>query len=136
MGFRHTTHERCLYTGTIDGKKVLVCRQVDDFAIGSESAEINAKFIAKVNEYVTTNNQGQARVYNGVDIIQTRDYIKVSCETYIDRVLQTHGWETPGPKESDRHDSVPMKSDAVPPLFESEGPKEGTPEYAELERKM
>ena len=63
-------------------------------------------------------------------------YIKVSCETYIDYVLHTHGWETPGPKESDRHDSVPMRSDVVCPLFESEESKEGTPEHAELERKM
>jgi hypothetical protein len=29
--------------------------------------------------------------YNGVDIQQTRDYVKLSCSTYIKWVLQTHG---------------------------------------------
>ena len=39
--------------------------------------------------------QGLVTLYNGPDIIQTRDYIKVSCETYIDRISNIHldhGW--------------------------------------------
>ncbi len=39
--------------------------------------------------------QGLVTLYNGLDILQTRDYIKVSCETYIDRISNihlAHGW--------------------------------------------
>jgi len=35
LGFHSMTHERNLYRGEIDGKLVLVCCQVDDFAIAS-----------------------------------------------------------------------------------------------------
>mmetsp|Transcript_26200 Transcript_26200/g.32295 ORF Transcript_26200/g.32295 Transcript_26200/m.32295 type:complete len:90 (-) Transcript_26200:223-492(-) len=30
--------------------------------------------------------------FNGVDIIQIRDYIKLSNETYLNKVLQHHEW--------------------------------------------
>ena len=33
MGFKNTAHERNLYTGMIDGEEVIVCRQVDNFAM-------------------------------------------------------------------------------------------------------
>ena len=35
--------------------------------------------------------------YNSVDIIQTPDYIKMSCKNYILRLLKSHGWDTPTP---------------------------------------
>ena len=35
LGFKNTTHEKNLYSGTISGKPVLVCRQIDDYAIAS-----------------------------------------------------------------------------------------------------
>ena len=72
--------------------------------------------------------------YNGVDIAQTRDYIKLSCETYIDRILQTHGWEQPKLQESDRHDVVPVSPLKVPSLLKLHGPAEGTKEHRELEK--
>jgi hypothetical protein len=31
IGFTTTTHDRCIYTKQIDGKTILVLRQVDDF---------------------------------------------------------------------------------------------------------
>ncbi len=39
--------------------------------------------------------QGLVMLYNGLDILQTRDYIKGSCETFINRINNihlTHGW--------------------------------------------
>jgi hypothetical protein len=89
LNFRSTTHERNLYRGTIDGETVLVCRQVDDFAIASRSRAAADKLIATINKHVTTDNQGigirgddgMHSRYNGVDIHQTRDYVKLSCST-------------------------------------------------------
>jgi hypothetical protein len=48
LAFKSTTHERNLYIGTIDGERVLVCRQVDDFAIASKSRAAAEKLIAQV----------------------------------------------------------------------------------------
>jgi hypothetical protein len=110
LGFKSTTHECNLHRGTIDDEAMLACHQVDDFANASKSRAAADKLIASINKHVTTDNQGigicnndgMHSWYNGVDIHQTRNYVKLSCETYIKRVLQTHGWEKLSPRESDR----------------------------------
>ena len=71
---------------------------------------------------------GMSSRYNGVDIHQTRDYIKLSCGDYLRRVLQMHGWESLTANESDHHDMVPMSSDSSKQLAELSGPSKGMPE--------
>jgi hypothetical protein len=88
--FRSTTHERNLYRGTVDSNDVLICCQVDDFAIASQENSTAAKLIAAINEQVTTEDKGMGVIhehagivscYNGVHIAQTRDYVKLHCES-------------------------------------------------------
>ena len=144
LDFTSTTHERNLYVGKIDGELVLVCRQVDDFAIGSCNPETAKKLVSHINEHATTSYQGNGDSsprglhlrYNGLDVYQTRDYIKIGCDTYIDRVLQTHGWDSPNHKESDRHDTVPMSSLTHDKLQQLVGPEEKTAAHKELEEKV
>ena len=141
LDFKPTTHERNLYRGTIDGQLVLVCRQVDDFAIASQDRATTEKLVAAINSHVTTSSlgigvrddRGYTARYNGVDVHQTRNYIKLSCETYIDRLLQTHGWEKPGNRESDRFDQGPIRSDLAVSLQRVTGPAEGTKEHKKIE---
>ena len=141
LGFKSTTHERNLYRGEIDGELVLVCRQVDDFAIASVSPTAAEKLIAVINAHATTESKGTGVLdsqglgirYNGIDVHQTRDYVKLSCETYIDRVLQTHGWDKPGARETDRFDSIPMTPDSATALVQLTGPSEDTQEHRDLE---
>ena len=115
------THEHNLYCSEIGGKLVLVCHQVDDFAIASKSLSASLKLIVIINKHATTEDlgigsrcpQGMFTQYNGIDVNgidvnQTRDYTKLSCEMYIDRVLQIHGWKMPAHQESDHHDLVPL----------------------------
>jgi hypothetical protein len=143
-GFKSTTHERNLYYGFMHGTLVLVCRQVDDYAIASASSSIADELIAFINSHVTTTNHGTGSPsasgitsrYNGLNIHQTSHYIKLSCEVYLKRVLQTHGWETPSARESDRHDCVPLSSDAMSALALLSGPPETDPAHAELERQL
>ena len=45
-------------------------------------------------------DEGLVESFNGVDILQTRDYIKLSCTTYIRRLLASHHWSTPRAMES------------------------------------
>jgi hypothetical protein len=144
LSFTTTTHERNLYRGTIDGALVIVARQVDDFAIGSHDPSTANRLIEIINSHVSTKNQGIgsptslgiSHRYNGLDVHQTRHYIKLSCETYIQRVLQTHGWETPGPKESDRPDSVPLHPDVASKIALLSGPAEGSTEFSVLAAEM
>jgi hypothetical protein len=144
LNFKTTTHERNLYCGTLDGKLVLVCRQVDDFAIGCACVKTAERLIEIINSHVSTKNQGMGTLtasgyshrYNGLDIHQTQRYIKISCETYVQRLLQTHGWESPGPKESDRPDSVPLHPDVASRIATLSGPDEGSPAHDTLAREM
>lgn len=70
---------------------------------------------------------------NGVDVNQTADYIELTATGYIDRVLKSHGWDTPSPKESDDEKAAPLPVDAVDRLYGSPpGPAEGTTEHADL----
>ena len=55
------------------------------------------------------NDLGIIKRFNGVDIIQTRHYIKVHCETYIARIVEHHGWT----KEKAANLPLPMKSDTT-----------------------
>jgi len=142
MGFKPTTLKRNLYQGTIDSKTVPVCQQVDDFAVGCRHADVAKDLIAHINKHATTESQGMGTItsrevfnqYNGIDIHQTRDYVKLSCETYIDRGAETHGWDRPGPKESNRHDTIPLSLDLDKHLETLSGPAEGPEEHAALEK--
>ena len=117
LKFTLTTHERNLYCGEIDGQLVLVCRQVDDFAIASKSTQAAEKLISVINRHATTeskgigicDSQGIGLRYNGLDVHQTQDYIKLSCEKYINRVL---GQESP-------IDSIPFQCQLMLPPISS-----------------
>ena len=139
MGFKNTTHERNLYIGQVDGHEILLCRQVDDFASGSPTMKGNEKFFAILREHVATEfhamgvevpGEGYYERYNGFDVIQTRDYIKLGCESYIDRMLLTHGWSSP--KRKDPENIVPIRKEITDRLMTLEGPKEKTPEAIAL----
>ena len=130
MGFKPATHEQGLYVGQIDGEDVLVCRQVDDFASGSAKLSTAKRFIELVREHVHAEYAGMGieteagyyQRYNGLDIIQTRNYVKIGCETYIDRMLQTHGWDAP--KHGTSHIPCPLSPAVADKLQMLEGPDE------------
>jgi hypothetical protein len=52
---------------------------------------------------------GIIKRFNGLDIHQTKDYVKISCELYIDKINSHHGWENK--KAADR--PIPMRNDAA-----------------------
>ena len=142
LGFVSTSHERNLYRGEIDGNMVLVCRQVDDFAIGCKVTASSEKLVELINKRVTTTSEGMGKKtewglhlkYNGMDVYQTADYIHVACPTYIEKMLQTHGWDTE-PKMS--HHPIPMTDDVAKKLMTMEkGPAEKTPAHRAIESSM
>ena len=124
LHLRPTSHEPCLYIGTYKGKEILFLRQVDDFAVASESDDINIQLINEIDSYMTINIKDLGRLtrYNGVDITQSMHYIKLSNETYIDKVLEGHQWiandstisNVPLPIRSD-NDYVKQLEQAQPP---------------------
>ena len=142
MGFRNLTHEKSIYVGQVDGKEVLVCRQVDDLATASKEPATSEAFIKCVQKYVTTeyagmgvpSDRGTYQKFNGLDIHQTQDYVKISCESYIDNMLRTHGWDAPTRDDSPK--TVPISPSIADKLQRLEGPAEKTTEARLLEKRM
>lgn len=97
IGLTPTTHEPCLYSGVLLGERVLLMRQVDDFAVASPSSKLADHLFDLIDECLSIpmRRQGLVSLYNGLDILQTKHYIKVSCQTFIERACEVHlnqGW--------------------------------------------
>ena len=92
LNLKPTTHEPCLYSGLVHGEQVLFKRQVDDFAVAVPNEATANIVFDMIDDRITfpLNRMGLITMFNGMDIQQTRDWIKMSCETYIDRVSQKH----------------------------------------------
>ena len=58
--------------------------------------------------------------FNGVNIKQAKRFVRVSCETYIEKIAKAHGWT----EELTHNQPVPMRSDPayIAALEETEGP--------------
>jgi hypothetical protein len=72
-------------------------RQVDDFAMASTARSAAEKLIQSINEKmrIPIKHLGQITHFNGVDIHQTKHYIKLTCETYLTKMLHNHNWLLP-----------------------------------------
>jgi deoxyuridine 5'-triphosphate nucleotidohydrolase len=91
------THEPCLYFSNNynnTAKMVLFLRQVDDFAISCEDTATALDVIDKINSKMTivVKQLGLIDRFNGVDIMQSRNFIKLYNRTYIEKILIRHDW--------------------------------------------
>jgi Reverse transcriptase (RNA-dependent DNA polymerase)/GAG-pre-integrase domain len=136
IGFRSTTHERSLYTATINGFQVLLCRQVDDLAIACTDTDIAQWVISQIGAKVEVTDGGLLTTFNGVDIDQTADYVKVSCRSYLRRFLKAHDWDTPNLNESDNESLEPLPDSLSRAIDTDIGPLAGTPAAHALETKF
>ena len=92
LGLTPTVHEPCLYSGIINGKRVLFLRQVDDFAIAAPDAYTSDFLMDLIDEKLSEpiKRQGYLDLYNGVDIIQTRHYVKLNVKTFVEKAFAKH----------------------------------------------
>jgi hypothetical protein len=58
--------------------------------------------------------------YNGLEVVQTRDYVHVHVGPYIDKILNNHGWTTAGKDETNIIE--PVHPNAIKEIETSEGP--------------
>jgi hypothetical protein len=146
IGFKNTKHERNLYVAHIDGTMILLARQVDDFALASPSPALAAKVFDQIGAALQLpgedkppfKNLGVVDSFNGVDVLQTRDYNKISCESYLNRLLKGHSWETPAqdePKPGSRP-TEPLSPSVIKELYTTPGSPEHTKEHGILETQM
>ena len=81
IGLTTTVHEPCLYLGIIQGKHVIFKWQGDNFAITApDERTVNILFDMIDDEHrIPMKCQGYLDMYNIVDVLQAKNYIKISC---------------------------------------------------------
>ena len=110
MEFTSTVHDRCIYRKVINGKLVLLLRQVDDFMMACSNEATARKLTDTIGRKIWFKEEekqndlpieflGLVTDYNGVDIKQTSRKIKMHAKAYLERFLQTHGWDTASDRE-------------------------------------
>ena len=137
IGFQLPTHEPCVYRLSQEkfGEGIFLLRQVDDFALGCDSEAIAEAIWKLIDKEMPAplKREGLISRFNGIDIKQTRDYIKVHCETYISKILQQKHFDL----TTTSNKPTPMSSDAdiIKMLGTSMGPTNDA-ECMELEGRM
>ncbi len=111
-GLVPTVHEPCLYSGRIDNKQVIFMQQVDDFAVAAPDERTASILLDMIDDELTIpmKQQGFLDMYNGIDILQTRDYIKIACTTYINKISEKYlsSWMQNFTSTDVRPTSLPM----------------------------
>jgi len=121
------------------GTKILLLRQADDFAVAVPNESIAKALYEQIGKRLQLPSEttppfkylGLIDDFNGLDVAQYSDAIKLSCEKYIDRVLTTHGWSKPSPPDPAKP-PAPLPVDAVTSLYAVQGPPENTAEHSAL----
>ncbi len=92
---------------------------MDNLAIGCRNVKSIRKLVAVIctEDKIDLRDEGALKSFNGVDIIQSRHYIQVTCELYIDRFLKHYGWSSPGNRESSKRPIKPIAMSTIPQLF-------------------
>ena len=92
LGLTPTTHEPCLYSGIIADRRVIFKRQVDDFAIASPDEKTADILLDLIDDQLSIplKRQGLLDLFNGINVTQTRDYIKIDCHSYINKFCEKY----------------------------------------------
>jgi hypothetical protein len=132
LRFTTTMHEQCPYIGAFAEQPVMIGRQVDDFKVAAKSVKTSRALIKFLQtKIIIEAEEGIMSHYNGIHIVQARDYVNIHVGTYIDKLLENHGWETPYLSES--HMIEPIHPSAIRELEETEPPAT-LAEAAEVEK--
>jgi len=128
VGFKNTRHEKNIYTGQFCGEKALLVGlacQVNDFAFGCRQESMAKSVYSNIGAKLTLHNEVEAPFeylglvdsFDGYNVLQTCDYIKLSAESYIRRLLKAHGWDNPSPRESSNKPKPPLHESNIANLF-------------------
>jgi hypothetical protein len=111
LGFDHTTHEPCLYfKHHPEHGLILILQHVDDFfLISPQNCAIAEEIRQQIQGKMTNklNNLGVSKQFNSMDVAKTKCYVKISCHTYIDKIISHHDWAN----EKYANKPIPMRTE-------------------------
>ena len=71
--------------------------------------------------------------FNGIDVEQSLEYIRIACGNYIDRIYTSHGWDNDKSMNPVSKPIAPLPMDTLHTIGTQTGPLEGTAEHKALE---
>lgn len=106
-------------------------RQVDDFALASPSEDIAKEIFQIIGEELKFAKEDKIPLeylgllddFNGVKVQQSAENVVLSSEGYIERVLRTHGWETPSRADPSPNRCVPFSPDTLTQIYKDFDPQ-------------
>ena len=111
MGFTPTTHEPCIYIKYTPTETIYLLRQVDDFAIACDDKATATRCWDEMDKYLKEplkRESGLITRHNGIDILQSTHGIKMYCQTYLKKILQSKNFDMTVSK----HKPIPMESES------------------------
>jgi hypothetical protein len=136
-GFTSTTHERSLYQGIFKGHRMLICRQVDHLANGCVDTDAVQDLVRTIcaEDGIDLRDEGILDLFNGVDVEQRDRYIKITCESYIDKLLAHYGWSSSGSRETDEKPIEPIAASTTQQMLDdyTTATRDGSVEYCDIE---
>jgi hypothetical protein len=139
LGLTPTIHKPCLYSGIINGKWIMLMRQVDNFVIAAPDQHTADILLDQLDKKLTMpiKRQGLLDMFNGVDIVQTKHYIKTDCHTYIDKFCTKYltTWMNKVPLSENCPTLLPSDGDWLKAFNAAVG-LDNTKELARLETSM
>ena len=102
-------------------------RQVDDFAIACDEPHTATHYWDQMDQFLKEplkREKGLLKRHNGIDVEQTEQGIKIHCNTYLNKILQTKTFDMTVP----RNKPIPMLSETsnMRELETTKGPQTAT----------
>jgi hypothetical protein len=120
LGFASLKPETCLYLGQFEGHKIMCCRQSDAFLFGGQHEDFLRRLIGKLGDRVVIDaEEGLTSHYNGLEIVQARDYVHIHVAPYLDKIIGNHVWSDEGKNET--RIIEPLHPSSIKELETSEG---------------
>jgi hypothetical protein len=139
LGLTPTVHKPCLYSGIIDGKRIVFMRQVDDFVITAPDQQMADILLDMLDNKLTMpiKRQGLLDMFNGINVTQTRNYVKIDCHTYIDKFCSKYlnSWLNKVPLSKNCPTPLPTDGSLLKAFNAAIGP-DNPKEHAALEALM
>ena len=109
---------------------MLMCRQVDDLVIGCADPDATRDLVATICKEDKILDS-----FNGVDVHQTDRYVKITCQSHIDKLLAHYGWSSAGTRDTSSKPIEPLASSTLQQMFVEYGaaPLNGSLEHSAIE---
>jgi hypothetical protein len=71
----------------MDSKRIVFMRKVDDFVIAAPNQRTANILLDMLDKKLTMpiKCQGLLDMFNGINVVHTKNYIKIDCHTYINK---------------------------------------------------